>query len=76
VWETVVEAIAAGTGTSVSIAVLARRWFRHAVQDVVNESIADVIKRQSEFETRQGKHLDKQDRKLDQIQQRLDRLKL
>lgn len=65
------EAIAAGTGASVTIAALARKWFRKAVQDVVNESVADVIRRQGEFERRQGRHLDRQDERLERIERKL-----
>lgn len=72
-WESVVEAVAAGTGASIGVATLARRWFRGAVQDVVNESVADVLKRQGEFERRQGAHLDRQDRRLARIEEKLSR---
>lgn len=68
------EAVAAGTGASISIAMLARRWFRRAVQDVVNDSISDVIKRQTEFEDRQGRHLDRQDVRLSSIERKLNKL--
>lgn len=67
------EAVASGVGASVGVAALARRWFRHAVRDVVSESVADLIKRQAEFERRQGQHLDLQDQRLQRIEQKLGR---
>ena len=59
-WEATVEAVAAGTGASISVAVLARRWFRAAVRDVVDERLADV-----------NAHLDRQDRRLERIERKL-----
>ena len=55
------------------MAALARKWFRSAVRDVVDESITDVIRRQAEFERRQGQHLDRQDDRLQRIEQKLNR---
>ena len=72
-WEAVVEAVASGTGASIGVVALARKWFRGAVKDVVDESIADVIKRQADFERRQGQHLDRQDDRLQRIEQKLNR---
>lgn len=65
------EAVAAGAGSSVAVGALARRWFRKAVQDVVDDSIADVIRRQADAERRQGAHLDRQDARLERIEQQL-----
>ena len=65
-WEAVVEAIAAGTGASIGVAAVARRWFRAAVKDVVDERVA-------EMERRQGAHLDRQDKRLESIERRLGR---
>lgn len=67
------EAVASGTGASIGVAAVARRWFRRAVQDVVDESVADVLRRQREFERRQGAHLDQQDVRLTRIEAKLDR---
>lgn len=67
------EAVAAGTGASIGVAALARRWFRHAVQDVVAESVDDLIKRQTAFERRQGEHLDRQDKRLAGIEAAITR---
>lgn len=66
-----VEAVAAGTGASIGVAALARRWFRHAVRDVVDESVAGLISRQADFERRQGQHLDRQDKRLERIEEAL-----
>jgi hypothetical protein len=70
-WVIVSAAGSAAGGAAASAAVLRGWWsrrelrqqraFRHAVQDIVNESVSDVITRQSEFERRQGAHLDRQD---------------
>ena len=70
-WESTVEAVASGVGASIGVAALARRWFRHAVKDVVDESHADIVKRQADFERRQGDHLDAQDRRLERIERSL-----
>ena len=66
-WEATVEAIAAGTGASVTVAALARRWFRSAVRDVVDDAMTDVVRRQE----RVMLHLDLQDRRLERIEQKL-----
>lgn len=42
----------------------AQAAFTQAVQRIVDASMATVIQRQTEFERRQGRHLDKQDREL------------
>ena len=70
-WTNVVEAVASGVGASVGVAALARRWFRHAVRDVVDESAADLIRRQDDVERRQGQHLDRQDQRLQRIEDAL-----
>lgn len=70
-WTNVVEAVASGVGASVGVAALARRWFRHAVQDVVDDLVADLITRQQDFERRQGQHLDRQDQRLQRIEDAL-----
>lgn len=67
------EAVAAGTGSAIGVAALARRWFRHAVKDVVDESVGELIERQVEFERRQGAHLDRQDARLQRIEAALAR---
>lgn len=72
-WTNVVEAVASGVGASVGVAALARRWFRHAVKDVVDDSVADLKQQQAEFERRQGQHLDRQDKRLERIEQKLSR---
>lgn len=66
-WEAVVEAVASGTGASIGVAALARKWFRAAVRDVVDDAMADVIKRQE----RVMLHLDLQDRRLERIERKL-----
>ncbi|HEV2241797.1 MAG TPA: hypothetical protein VGR98_12205 [Streptosporangiaceae bacterium] len=63
-----VEAVAAGTGASVSVAVLARRWFRAAVREVVDERVDDL-------ERRVADHLNRQDVRLIRIESRLERNK-
>jgi hypothetical protein len=67
-WESVVEAVAAGIGASISVAVLARRWFRRAVRDVVDERVDDL-------ERRVGEHLTRQDVRLIRIESQLGRSK-
>lgn len=61
-WEAVVEAVASGTGASIGVAAVARRWFRQAVQGVVREELR-----------KQGAHLDRQDKRLERIEQQLTR---
>ena len=56
------EAVASGVGASIGVAALARRWFRAAVRDVVDERLARV-----------QAHLDRQDRRLERIEQKLNR---
>lgn len=80
-----VEAVSAGAGSAVVVGGVMRRYwtrretrqareFRRAVQAVVDESVADMIRRQAEFEKRQGQHLDRQDARLLRIEHKLDRL--
>lgn len=64
-WETTVEAVAAGTGASVTVAALARRWFRQAVKSVVDERVAESDRRTRE-------HLDRQDARLVRIENKLN----
>lgn len=47
--------------------------FRRAVQQIVDESMADVISRQADFERRQGQHLDRQDKTLQELRQLVSR---
>ena len=61
-WEAVVEAVASGTGASIGVAALARRWFRAAVRDVVDERLASV-----------NRHLTEQDWRLQRIENKLSR---
>ena len=63
------EAVAAGTGASIGVATLARRWFRAAVRDVVKDEMRDVMERQRQVMA----HLDRQDRRLERIEQKLNR---
>lgn len=76
--ESLVEAVSAGAGAAVAVGTVMRRYwrgretrqqaeFRKAVQQIVDESVADVISRQVQFERRQGEHLDRQDRVIDEI---------
>ena len=62
------EAVAAGTGASIGVATLARRWFRSAVRDVVKGEMADVVERQRQVMD----HLDRQDQRLKRIEQKLN----
>jgi hypothetical protein len=71
-WEAPVEAVAAGVAAAVTLVTLARHGFRHAVQDIVKTSQAELIKRQIDFETRQGQHLDRQDQRLERIERKLN----
>ena len=55
------EAVASGTGASIGVAALARKWFRSAVRDVVGRQERVML------------HLDLQDRRLERIEQKLNR---
>lgn len=79
-----VEAVSAGIGAAAIVGGASRRFwtrretrqqaaFRTAVQQVVDESIADVIARQTQFERRQGQHLDRQDRAIAELRKAMDR---
>lgn len=79
-----VEAVSAGAGSAVVVGGAFRRYwtrrearqqaaFRRAVQDIVDQSVNDVLARQRDFEKRQGRHLDAQDRKLDALAALIDR---
>lgn len=81
---TLVESVSAGVGAALATAETLRRYwsrretrnqaeFRAAVQRVVDESIADVIRRQTEFERRQGAHLDQQDKAMEQLRRAMER---
>lgn len=81
--ETLVEAVSAGVGAAVVTGEAMRRFwtrrearqqvsFRRAVQQIVDESIADMITRQAEFERRQGSHLDKQDKDIAALRRLLE----
>jgi biopolymer transport protein ExbB/TolQ len=76
--ESLVEAVSAATGTAVVVGGVTRRFwvrretrqqvaFRRAVQDIVDESVADVLRRQAEAERRQGQHLDRQDKAIERL---------
>jgi hypothetical protein len=82
--EGLVEAVSAGVGAAALVAGASRRFwtrrearqqaaFRAAVQQVVDESIADMIARQTQFEHRQGAHLDRQDRAIAELRKAVDR---
>lgn len=73
-----VEAISAAAGAAVVVGEASRRYwtrreirqqaaFRAAVQQIVDESIGDVIKRQANFERRQAAHLDRQDAAIERL---------
>lgn len=47
--------------------------FRADVQRIVDESMADVIRRQADFERRQGQHLDRQDKAIDALRRAVER---
>ena len=63
------EAVASGTGASIGVAALARKWFRAAVRDVVKEEMRNVVKRQRDVIT----HLNEQDHRLERIEEKLSR---
>lgn len=67
------EAVAAGTVASIGVAGLARRWFRAAVQDAVDNSVADMIRQQAEFGRQVNAHLNRQDARLKRIEARITR---
>lgn len=82
--DSAVEAISAAAGAAVIVGEASRRYwtrrelrqqagFRAAVQRIVDESIADMIKRQSEFERRQGQHLDRQDKAIERLRLAVER---
>lgn len=71
-WEPAVEAVAAGLTAAVTILTVGRRSFRRAVQEIVDKSQADLIRRQTAFEQRQGQHLDRQDQRLQRIESKLN----
>lgn len=79
-----VEAVSAGAGSAVVVGGAFRRYwtrrearqqaaFRRDVQEIVAESVTDLLARQRDFEKRQGRHLDAQDRKLDALAALIDR---
>lgn len=79
-----VEAVSAGIGAAAVVGGASRRFwtrrearqqaaFRGAVQQIVDESIADVLARQEAFERRQGQHLDRQDRAIADLRRAVDR---
>lgn len=45
--------------------------FHRAVQVIVDSAISHVLARQTEFEHRQGQHLDRQDKRLARIEDKL-----
>lgn len=82
--EGLVEASSAAAGAAVVVAEASRRYwsrreariaaaFRRDVQAIVDESIADVIRRQTEFERRQGQHLDRQDKAIAELRRIITR---
>lgn len=82
--EGLVEAISAAIGASAIVGGTMRRYwrgrehrqqeaFRRAVQQIVDASVADVIRRQTLFEHRQGQHLDRQDRAIADLRRTITR---
>jgi hypothetical protein len=82
--EGLVEAVSAGVGAAAVVGGASRRFwtrrevrqqaaFRRAVQQIVDESISDMITRQTQFERRQGQHLDRQDRAIAELRKAVDR---
>jgi hypothetical protein len=78
-----VTTVSAAAGSAVVVAESARRYwtrrearqavrFRRSVQEIVDISVADVIRRQTDFERRQGAHLDRQDRVLDHLRRMVE----
>lgn len=83
--ESLVEAVSAAIGAAAIVGGTMRRFwsgrearqeaaFRKAVQEIVDESVADVIRRQTEFEKRQGRHLDRQDRAIGELKRHIELL--
>jgi hypothetical protein len=66
--EDAIVTVSSVVGSAAVVGAAGRRWFRGMVQDIVDDSIADVLRRQTEFERRQGKHLDRQDTRLERIE--------
>jgi hypothetical protein len=77
-YEGLVEAIGAGVTSAAVVGTALRSYwtrrearnqqaFRRAVQQIVDESLAGVHRRQIEAERRQGKHLDRQDETLKRL---------
>lgn len=48
-----------------------RRWARRLLQPVIDDSLADLVMRQAEFERRQAQHLDEQDREIREVKRLL-----
>lgn len=83
--EGLVEAIGAGVTSAAVVGTAMRSYwvrrearqqaaFRRAVQQIVDESMTDVIRRQAEFEKRQGRYLDRQDETLRRVRVLVERL--
>lgn len=82
--EGLVEAVSAGLASSLATGGAVRRYwgrredrqraaFRRDVQDIVDESIGDVIRRQAEFERRQRDHLNRQDKAISDLRSLIQR---
>lgn len=67
-------AASAAVAAAAIIGAALRHWLHREVTGVVNDSVADVIRRQAEFERRQGRHLDRQDDEIAAIRRMVDRL--
>jgi hypothetical protein len=76
--ESLVSAVSAGAGAAVVVGSAMRRYWRGretrqqaqfeaSVQRIVDKSVAGIISRQTQFEQRQGAHLDRQDKVIDEI---------
>jgi hypothetical protein len=67
-WETALTTSASSAIALLAMAGVARKWLVRVIQGVVDASVTDVLRRQADFERRQGEHLDRQDMRLDRIE--------
>jgi hypothetical protein len=70
-WENVMSAVSAGIGAVAVVSVSYRRWLVRQVQSIVDTSVADVLRKQSELEDRIMKHLTRQDVTINRIFRKL-----
>ena len=79
-----IEAVSAGIGAAVVVGGAMRRYwhgrenrqqaaFTRSVEAIVDAKIAEVLARQTAFEQRQGRHLDRQDRAIADLRKAVDK---